>query len=63
MARDVKTALLRGHVASDQGHRDVHIQQHATFQAVHVVMSLDTSIVSTRLIRERQLLNETVRRE
>jgi hypothetical protein len=50
-------------MASDQGHRDVNIQQHSAFQAVHVVMPLDTPVVSTRLVRERQLLNETVCRQ
>ena len=63
MATDIEPTLLRGHVPGDQSHRDIHIQQHPAFQAVYVVMPFDTPVVPARLIRERQLLNETVRRE
>jgi hypothetical protein len=63
MATNIESALLRGDVSRDEGYRDIYIQQFPTFQAMHVVMSFDSPIVPTCLIRERQLLNETVRRE
>ena len=60
---DVESALLRGDVARDQGHRDVDVEQHAALQAVHVVVPLDAPVVAAGLVGERQLLDQAVLRQ
>jgi hypothetical protein len=63
MAADIESTLLGGHVTRDQRYRDVHVQQDPACQAVDVVVPIDTAVVPACLIRERQLLNETVLRK
>jgi len=60
MTRDVEAALFRRNVARNQGNRNIDIPQHAAVQAMHVIVPLDTPIVSTGLIRECQFLDQSV---
>ena len=43
---------------SATGHVDV--EQHAALQTMHMVVSVDATVVTTRLIRERQLLDKAM---
>ena len=63
MAADVETALLRRHMKRHQRDRDVDVEEHAAVQAVHVIVPFDTPVVPARLVRERQLLYQSVFRE
>jgi hypothetical protein len=63
MTRDVEPALLRRHVAGDQGDRDIDIEEHAAELAVDVIVPVDTRVVAARLVREGELLNQPMFRE
>jgi hypothetical protein len=60
---DVKSALLRRHVKRHQGDWDVDVEEHSTLEAMHVIVPFDTPVVAAGLIRERQLLDQSVLRE
>jgi hypothetical protein len=63
VAADIESALLRGHVPGDKSDGNIHIQQHAAFQAVDMVMTVDTPVIAACLVSERQFLNKTMRSE
>jgi hypothetical protein len=58
MTVDIESALFRRHVERHQRDRDVDVEEHAAFQAMHVIVPFDTPVVPTCLIRERQLLDQ-----
>jgi hypothetical protein len=60
---DVESALFRRHVQRHQGNRDVDVEEHPTLQAVHVIVPFNSPVVPACLVRERQLLDQTVLRE
>lgn len=59
MTVDYKTSLLLSHLSSDNGDRDVDIEQSATIVAMDVVVSVNPSIESACLVSKRELLNES----
>jgi hypothetical protein len=60
---DVESTLLRGDVERHQGNRNVHVEEHPALQAVDVIVPFDTPVIPACLIRERQLLDQSVLRE
>jgi hypothetical protein len=60
---DIESALLCRDVQRHKGDRDVDVEEHSTFQAVHVVVPFNTPVISAGLIGEGQFLNQPVLRE
>ena len=50
MTVDVESALFRRDVQRHQGDRDVDVEEHAAFQAVHVIVPFHTAVVPACLI-------------
>ena len=63
VTRDIESALLRRHVASDQGNRNVDIQKHPAVKTMNVIVPFNAAIVSAGLVREGQFLDQPVLRE
>jgi hypothetical protein len=57
---DIESTLLGRHVASDECDWYVDVEQYSALQAVHVVVPIDSAVIATGLIGERQFLNEAV---
>ena len=57
---DVESALFRRHVECHQGNRNINVEEHPALQTVHVVVPLDAAVISARLIRERQFLDQSM---
>jgi hypothetical protein len=60
MACYVESALFGRDMARNERNRHVHVEQHAALQTMHMVVPVDATVIATRLISERQLLDETV---
>jgi hypothetical protein len=60
---DVESTLFRRNVQCHQGDRDVDVEEHSAFQAMHVIVPFDTRVVPACLIGERQFLEQPVLRQ
>lgn len=58
MVGNIKPALLGSDMAGNQCHRNFDIKQNPAFQAMDVIVPLDSTVIPARLIGKRQLLNE-----
>ena len=63
VVRDREAALLFRHMPGDQRYRHIDIDQEAASRAIDMIVTIDTGIVTARLVCEAELLNLAVPRQ